>query len=203
MKPLFLFLFAAASAFAVSPLTLGVKAGVPLTDFTDRIQSSNFGFNSGTKRYVAGPTVELKLPAGLAIEFDALYRRLNYVSVGTVNGVPVAITATGGALEFPLLAKFRFPTPGVKPFVDAGVAWDHISGLTQSVRSALNLTNSPTTSNTTKGFVMGAGLDIHAVVLHISPEVRYTRWGSGKFVDPVSMVQGNKSQAEFLLGITF
>ena len=31
--------------------------------------------------------------------------------------------------------------------------------------------------DTTRGFVMGAGVDLKVLVIHLSPEVRFTRWG--------------------------
>ena len=56
--------------------------------------------------------------------------------------------------------------------------------------------------NSTAGFVMGAGVDLHLGV-HIMPEFRYTRWSSAQIVDPSSFLKSNQNQAEFLLGITF
>jgi opacity protein-like surface antigen len=181
------------------PFKLGVKAGVPLTDFYSTVQSQNFGFNSNTKRYIVGPTVELRLPFGLGVEFDALYRRASYSGAAGST----LVNTTANSWEFPLLAKYRFPTPVVRPFVDAGIAWDKLGGVTQSVLSATGLTNKPVDSTTTKGFVMGAGIEIPALIVRISPEIRYTRWGSSKFTDPLSLVRGSRNQAEFLLGITF
>jgi hypothetical protein len=46
-------------------------------------------------------------------------------------------------------------------------------------------------------------VDIHLLIVHIQPEIRYTHWGSAAFVDPLSLVQGSQNQAEFLLGVTF
>jgi len=51
--------------------------------------------------------------------------------------------------------------------------------------------------------VMGVGLDIKALLIHVSPEVRYTRWGAQHFVDPNGLLHSNLNQAEFLVGITF
>jgi opacity protein-like surface antigen len=72
------------------------------------------------------------------------------------------------------------------------------------------ITSTTTTSNppelhkkTTTGFVVGAGLDVHVLVIHISPEVRYTRWGAQHFLSPNGGLQSNQNQAEFLVGITF
>jgi len=51
--------------------------------------------------------------------------------------------------------------------------------------------------------VMGVGLDIHALVIHLSPEIRYTRWGTEHFKLPNGSFLSNQNQAEFLVGITF
>jgi hypothetical protein len=50
--------------------------------------------------------------------------------------------------------------------------------------------------------VIGGGVGIHAPFLHISPEVRYTRWTSKHF-GVSNLLNSNQNQAEFLLGITF
>ena len=148
MRPLFLLLFGAAAAFA-QPFSFGVKAGVPLTDFFSTVQSANFGFNSTTNRYIVGPTVELRLPFGLGVEFDVLYRHLNYAGSSFGVDVLTSSSTTGNAWEFPLLAKYRFPSKVVRPYVDAGVAWDTLSGLTQSITTTVfpNHVTTTTTSN--------------------------------------------------------
>jgi hypothetical protein len=199
MRPWLLLLFGAASACA-QPFGFGVKAGLPLTDFFTAARTQSFSFTSLPKRYVVGLDAELRLPFGLGIELDALYRRLNYTGVASAT---TSANVSGNGWEFPLLAKYRFPSKVVRPFVDAGFAFNTLSGLKQSVFTATGLSNAPVTTKTGKGFVMGAGLDVHVLVVHFSPEIRYTHWGSTQFVDPLSLVRGNQNQAEFLLGITF
>ena len=97
--------------------------------------------------------------------------------------------------------------------MEAGVAWDTLQGLTQTVRQTVLASGNSSTSSTstpselqkstTRGFVVGAGLDIHAILIHIQPEIRYTRWGAKHFLDPNGLLESNQNQAEFLLGITF
>src|SRR5258708_5728565 len=99
MRTLFLLLAAASAAFS-QPFTVGIKAGVPLTDFFSTVSSPRFGFNSNTKRFIVGGTAELRLPAGLGIEFDALYRRLNYESNSILVDVFDNNRTTGNAWEF-------------------------------------------------------------------------------------------------------
>src|SRR5690348_13989531 len=184
MRPLLLFTVSAVAALA-QPFTAGVKVGAPANDFLDAVRGSNFTFHSYTNRYLAGPTAELRLPFGLGVEFDALYRHYNFQTSGILpptGGIPpIATTVTGnastGAWEFPLLAKYRFPFRIVRPFVDAGVAWDKLQGFKQAITvvSAVPLTapsgfNQPV-HDTTAGFVIGGGLDIRVPFVHVSPEI--------------------------------
>ena len=210
MRSLLLCLFGSFAAFG-QPISVGVKGGVPLTDFLETVSSGNVFVRSKTQRYIVGPTVELRLPAGFGVEFDALYRHFNYNATTSLANAVTSIDTTANAWEFPLLLKYRFPMKVVRPYVNAGVSWDKLSGLTQTVRRVVaGVTGSTSSSNplelnqdTTRGFVMGAGIDIHALIIHISPEVRFTRWGAQHFIDPGGLLHSNLNQAEFLVGITF
>ena len=136
----------------------------------------------------------MRLPFGLGFEFDALYRHFNYTDItGSLN--QITGTSHSGDWEFPLLAKYRFPTRIVRPYVEAGVAWDTLSGIGGSAGITAQ-------HSTVMGGVVGAGIDIHALVIHIAPELRYTRWTSQYFTIP-NVLHSNQNQAEFLVGITF
>jgi opacity protein-like surface antigen len=212
MKTLWVSLLLAGTSFAAGPLSFGIRGGIPLTDFFENVNNGNFILTSTTHRYIIGPTAELKLPGGFGVEVDALYRRLNYNSSFNLVDVFTNNRTTGNAWEFPILAKYRFPTPLVRPYVDAGLAFDTVTGVKQTVVSTI-LPNRQTTSSTsnpaelsnstTKGFVIGFGVDIKAIVLHVSPEFRYTRWGSAHFKVPNGSSLSNQNQAEFLVGFTF
>ncbi len=208
-----LLLLAVASPACAQPFSFGVKGGVPLSDFFDAVNSDNLGYFSSTNRYIVGPTVELRLPFGLGVEFDALYRHLHYSSVFNSEFL-TTVSTTSGDWEFPLLAKYRFHAPLIRPYVDGGVAWDTLSGLTQTGSQVLP-TGTTTVSNpnptelqhsTVSGVVLGGGLDIHAIILHISPEIRYTRWISPHFeASPLgtNSLHSVQNQFEFLVGFTF
>jgi opacity protein-like surface antigen len=207
-----LLLFGAVSAWA-QLFSYGVKAGVPLNNFLDASQSQHFAFNSTTNRYIVGPTAELNFPFGFGIEFDILYRHFDYNGSGSLIDAITSNRTTGNAWEFPLLAKYRFSKMKiVHPYVDAGVAWDTLSGLTQTITRTIlpshpttTTTSSPAELNTTatRGLVMGAGLSVKVLLVHVSPEIRFTRWGAQHFIDPNGLLHSNLNQGEFLLGITF
>jgi opacity protein-like surface antigen len=213
------------------PFSFGVKGGVPPTDFLSATNSGGLGYFTTTNRYIVGPEAELRLPFGFSVEFDALYRHLNYTNFRNSVDVLLDSSTTSGAWEFPLLAKYRFPTKIVRPYVAGGIAWDRLSGLTQTITQTViptGVTSTSRTSNpaelgdkTVTGFVASFGVDLHLLFLDISPEIRYTRWGSQHFGTPffaviqtgvglvnalpgtIGTIQSNRNQAEFLVGFTF
>lgn len=202
-KRLLLLLLIGSSAAWGQMFSGGIKAGVPLTDFFTTVSNQSFSFSPSTSRYIVGPTGELHFPFGIGVEVDALYRHMSYTGAGVFQGISAASNFNSGTWEFPVLFKYRFAAKIVRPYIDGGIAWDTLSGISQSVSQSVS-NGSPTVvkKNTTTGFVLGAGIDLHFVV-HIMPEIRYTRWGSTQIVDPTTFLKSNQNQAEFLLGITF
>lgn len=194
--------------------SFGVKGGMPVTDFLNARQfppSTSLSFaRSTTNRYIVGPTVELRLSANLAIEFDALFRRFRYqTGQGPAGGYQV-ITASANAWEFPLLLKYKLPGKFGRPYLDGGVAWDHLQDLSATATgyaffsppTTTQISNPPELQNgTSAGLVIGGGVEIHALFLRVLPEIRYTRWTSQHFAS--YLLDSNQDQAEVLLGITF
>ncbi len=205
MRSLLLCLFGSVAAFG-QPISVGVKGGVPLTDFLETVSSGNVFVRSKTQRYIVGPTVELRLPAGFGVEFDALYRHFNYNATTSLANAVTSIDTTANAWEFPLLLKKRFASGPVRPFVSAGVTWNKISGVSQSIRSTVGLTAPELKNDVATGFVAGVGLDLRLLILRITPEIRYTRWGSNTFSSifpPGGSLNSNQNQGEFLVGFSF
>lgn len=218
MRTLLLLLLCTIPALS-QPFSFGVKAGVPLTDFVDTATSTNangfLNYATHTNRYIIGVGAEVRLPFHLGVELDGLYRHYNFQSTQQISGITTTTTnaaTTSNAFEFPLLGKFRFGTKIIHPFLDAGVAWDTLQGLKQDVTTTVatvtgssSSTSSPAQlkHSTTRGYVVGGGLDIKLLVIHIQPEIRFTRWGSQHFIDPSGLLHTNLNQGEFLLGIEF
>jgi hypothetical protein len=211
MKPFWLLLLVGGAALA-QPFSAGLKAGLPLTDFLNAVQGTS---TTTTNRYLFGPEVEVRLPLGLSIEFDALYRHFSYTNV--LGSATNAVTSIGssGNWEFPLVAKYKFPSKIVRPYVEAGVAWDSLMGLKNTVTTAVcstgvcpaastSVTLAPpaATSKGTMGVVLGGGIDIHAVVIHVAPEIRFTRWAQ-QYFDLSGVLNSSKNQVEVLVGFTF
>jgi len=184
------------TAFAAEHIfSVGIKGGVPLTDpISDRtftgVDVVTHVF-SDSKNYVIGPTVELNLPFGFSVEADALYRPINLTTETTV--IPRSLTRISEDIhsaEFPILGKYRFlHTPVVKPYVEAGPIFRYVAAPASYLSNA--------------GFALGGGIELKVLVLKLSPEIRFSRWGSDAARSFVNTPPSNLNQAEFLIGISF
>ena len=163
-----------------------------MNDFLNTARTGNLNYVSNTDRYIIGPTAELRLHFGLGVEADILYRHFSLTQTSATS----TLSTDTGAWEFPILAKYRFSGTIIHPFIDAGIAWDKVSGITQSISTF-------STKDTTTGFVLGGGISVKVLLIRISPEIRYTRWGAKHFLDLNGGFSSNQNQAEFLVGITF
>jgi hypothetical protein len=174
------------------PLSFGVVGGASLTQDFQNQRVGNMIAYSTPKRWIAGGMVEVRLPLHLSVEVDGLYHELEFTDAfiepnGTLNSVSPAPVVTW---EFPLLAKYRFSLPVMKPFVEAG----------PSFRTSGNLNSTLPSSH---GFTAGVGLEAHAWKLRIAPQVRYSRWARDRR-SPYSFAPSTvPDQAEFLVGISF
>ena len=193
----------ASSAFAQLPFGLGLKGGVSLTDaYQNTSYTTPYGTlrqYSDAKDYIIGPFAELRLPFGFGVEADALYRPLSFA----IQQSTFSSSTRFSTWEFPILAKYRFKFPIVRPYIDAGPSF--------------RTTTSNTRYLSNHGIAVGGGLDIKALFLHVSPEIRYTRWGSDSSAGTASISAGqnlaqfssqgqarsNVNQVEFLVGISF
>jgi opacity protein-like surface antigen len=172
-----------------SPIGIGVKGGIPLNDAFVVRQENPVDYIADTHRYTFGPYLEVRLPAGFGVELDALYQTYEYRQV-----VPApTIDQNSHAWEFPLVVKKRFLPGPVKPYLEAGAAFSHLS-----VRDVRELND-----RNTWGLVLGGGVDLKVGPLHFTPEVRYTRWTSREFDSPGTLLQSNLNVASVMLGIGF
>jgi len=174
-----LFLFAtgfAISAFGQS-FGVGLKGGFGLTD--------SFSNTSGSKDYVIGPTFEIRLPFSLAVEADALYRPLNETSSTSIS-----------SWEIPVVAKYRFHAPIVRPYIEAGPSFRALGNLGIDLSSVGERLSD-------KGFTAGAGVEFKIPFIRIAPELRYTHWGADYNVPASGAIPSNQNQAELLVGVSF
>ena len=160
-------------------VSIGVVAGAGLTGATTQI---------------VGPMVEFALPKGFALEVDALYHPLFAEGPGANIGGETGVTGvssgsnsgyegTGLTWELPVLAKYRFPTRTLQPFVEAG----------PSFRLGGNVSS--------HGITAGVGVEAHLGVLRVAPAVRFTHWA----LDYPNCLpcSTNPNQTEALVGFSF
>jgi opacity protein-like surface antigen len=198
----FALLIVCALTSLAQPIGIGLKGGIPLNGTFGDVGN----FTSDTKRYIVGPMVELRLPAGFAIEGDALYTRVNLSGPLSAAGSIFGSVLNTNSWEFPVLVKKKFGganaiAASARPYVGAGASFRYLSGL-GSIPSFITSGRDVDKNNT--GFVVGAGVEIRALVLHISPEFRFTRWGTDNFASGLANIwKTNQNQGQFLIGISF
>jgi len=199
-------LFAAPFASSGDLFSFGIKGGVPLNDAFNTATTGQINYLSNTKRFVVGPEFDVNLPAGFAVEVDALYRRLDFESNSNLSTFEHNAT-TSNAWDVPLLVKWRFAPMGpVRPYVGGGATFRGLTNVHQVTTfftgNALTTTGSPSELNDrfVTGFTAVAGLQLFK---HVAPEIRYTRWGWDSFRDPGSAFRSNPDQWDFMLGVTF
>ena len=191
---------------AAQPIGVGIKGGLPLNDTFDVVNSTNRGLTAENRLWIVGPQIELRLPAGLGIEFDALYTKVDFRSPLSAAGSIAGSVVDANSWEFPLLLKYKIGgnprVAGIRPFVNAGASFRRLSDV--GTISQFVTGQSGGSSNTATGFVVGGGLEVKVLFLHLTPEVRFTRWGTENLIEGASNIfRLNRNQAQFLVGFSF
>jgi opacity protein-like surface antigen len=185
---------------------IGIKGGLPITDLfqLNNSASSLSNFTLNTPRYTVGPTFELRLPYSLAVEADGLYRRLTYVS-NPFGFDTFRAATTANSWEFPVLLKRHLFQAPIHPFGDLGVSLRRVSGSTNFTNDSFQSTQEPLEliHRWSSGFVAGGGADLRFGVIHVQPEIRYTRWLRENFSSGSGAFKSNLNTTDFLLGVTF
>ncbi len=202
--------FVCATACAQS-LTLGVKAGAQLTD---DLRVGGFPITTPeSRRYTLGPSIEFGVWGRLAVEIDAMYKRLGKSSFGGFIIDRYWSRDRENSWELPILAKFRILRRIPGPYVLGGYSFRHIAGSGTTNRfccignygpPGFTLTSYTVHYNFTSGPVVGGGMEFKLLGLILSPEFRYTRWtdraldnyGSQGFSQ-----ESAQNQTELLVGI--
>jgi len=210
MKRLLPLLVLCVPALTAQPISLGIKLGAPLNDAFDTLADPNELLRSETKRYTVGPTFELHLPFRLSVELDALYKQASFSSVQRLADSVTTAASSVNSWEVPLLLKYRFSGGLVRPFIDTGVSFSTLTGISE-IRDFFRVPGLREQVGDQEvfddryrtGFVLGGGIELRVPFLRISPEIRYTRWGFKNYRDIRGLLDSSDDQAEFLLGITF
>ena len=200
-----LFLMMSASGLAQ---TIGIKIGYPLSNaFPTNGSDPQVNYTTNGRRLKVGLTVGLNLPAGLLLEIDGIYTRLNYDSSSPGMDVLTQSTTAVNCWDLPILVKKRFTQSPIKPYIDAGLAFRAVNAdtdmettvlpgpATQTIIRPLELTH-----QATAGLALGAGIEFKIGKLHLLPELRYMRFQRENFRSATNAFYSNLKQPEFLLG---
>src|SRR5215469_9960339 len=180
----FLFIIVFSSLISAQPIGAGVKLGTTLSDAISSLPSFPI---QNSNHLIVGPYVEVRLPFRLAVEADALYEHGLYENV--TNG-----TGSGSTWQFPVLLKYRFLGGPIRPYVEGGPVFSHISDIGE-IPSLNHQSNF--------GVSLGGGIELKLFKLRVSPEVRYNGFALTNIQNPSSLFHSNKNMAIFLLGIGF
>jgi len=187
-----LFLPAACSAGLFS---IGAIVGTPLTDVTQTTTINGINYLKNSDLYTFGPTLQVNLPAGFRVEADALYRPIAYQIATSASS---SSNVSASQFRFPIMLQHHLGKfPIVKPYLEAGLAFDHIYNIAQAA-NLLPSQPGAIVKTTNAGLVLGIGLDVKVPFVRISPEFRYTRQFSDSFQGISEL-----NQAEFLVGFRF
>ncbi len=197
MKRLLLLLLAIVPAHS-QLVSIGVKAGVPLTNAYSDAQVAAGGSTHFVDRYTVGPTVEIHLPFHFSFEVDALYRHSGF---GIIGGPVQNASATVNEWQIPLLGKFEAPLGPIRPFVDAGVIYRHLSANITTSGTSFVQTSLGVQNPDNAGFAVGGGVALKLLHIRLSPEIRYTHWAQTAVSNLAVLSKNN--QADFLVGLTF
>jgi opacity protein-like surface antigen len=202
---------AAAGPALAAAISVGIKAGVPLADVVQTAgQIGNRPFQADAARFTIGPLLNVHLPHGLGLEFGAMYKRFEQhagqYQVIAEPGIPYQLlgptrySESGQSWEFPLVGKYRFSGGRVQPYLEGGVSFNRLSGVFGPFRTLVSqsaISRPPGRSESRAGFIIGGGIQVNFPFVHVSPGLRYTRYGD---VDP--WLPGANS-ADVLVGLTF
>jgi hypothetical protein len=186
-------------------VSAGVLGGVRATnDFNGTLSSES-------KRYIVGPTLDIRLPKRFSVEVDALYQRFGFSGFQFQGNDLASVRERTNSWEFPVILKYHFPARLARPFVGIGYSPRIVNGedISSGVHSLLfdyfnqhSVTNYPVT----QGVVVSGGVSLGAGHFRFTPEVRYTHWNAPYLnqFDSLPCCSGsNQNEVSVLLGISW
>ena len=182
---------------------VGVEGGIRTTD------DFSGGLMSESKRYMVGPTVDIRLPKRFSVEVDALYQRFGFTGFYVAGENFGTVRERENSWEFPVILKYHLPISRIHPFVGIGYArrivngMDVSSGFNPGSLSLFYNQRDPANYPATQGVVVSGGLSLGAGHFRFTPEVRYTYWTTPYLSFPTypCCSGSNQNEVSVLLGI--
>jgi len=186
-------------------ISFGLSIGTPLND----LATADSNRVANTTRFTLGPSLRIALPLNFGLDLDVLYKQFEF----GLESNPSRFTAH--RLELVPMLRYDFTRLPIHPYVHAGLSFNRIFALGGSDACADasaggrryycedGITVAALRHSHTHGFVLGGGLDFNLIALHLTPELRFTRWTDRNFGTQDSPLRSNLTQAEFLLSVLF
>jgi hypothetical protein len=152
---------------------VGIEGGIRTSDAYGGVLSSE------SKRYIVGPTVDIRLTKRFSVEADVLYQRLGFTgNYGYGIGNYGYVRERSNSWQFPAILKYRLPVLPLHPYVGIGypaqiLGWSDIAS---GARGYTPYRNEHSTGEfpVTHGIVFSGGVSLAAGHLRLTPELRYT-----------------------------
>jgi hypothetical protein len=182
--------------------SLGLSGGVPFNDTTKGVN----GLIAATGRYTVGPTAQIRLSRRFSFNIDLLYKQFDF------GFVSESLRITAHRLEMPLLLQYDLNTNSIRPFVQAGIAFNRViavGGGNQCLSAGDGFyciggrTAAQIRHRQTPGPVVGAGINFNLGVVRLAPELRITRWIDRNIGTRDSPLRSNLTQIEMLVRVGF
>jgi hypothetical protein len=168
------------------PVAVGVEGGVRTTS------NVSGSLTSESKRYIVGPTVDIRLPLRLSVEVDALYQRFGFTGYENSCCGNAILRERANSWEFPMILKYHISAGRLHPFAGVGYAPRVVHGTDVVSGSSLTgISGNPPTGiytyfvnrfdtnySVTHGVVVSGGVSLGAGHLRFTPEVRYVHWNA-------------------------
>jgi hypothetical protein len=158
------------SGVSQAQVGFGVKGGVNFANVGGTDAPPNSKTLTG---FAAGGYLEISLPLLFTIQPEILYSQKGTTYDENFFGTNVKLTAKLNYLEIPVLVKYSFPVPVVKPSLYAGPAMGILLSAKATAEAAGQSQEEDIKSETTStdfGLVVGASANIAIITV----DVRYT-----------------------------
>jgi hypothetical protein len=119
---IFALFFLSGNVVLAQPVEVGVEGGIRTTD------DLGGNISSESKRYMVGPTVDIRLPKRFSMEVDALYQRFGFTGYYYAGDSFGTVRERTNSWEFPVILKYRLPIRLMHPFVGIGYAPRIVNG---------------------------------------------------------------------------
>src|SRR5262249_35752204 len=201
----------AGDSFA-QPVSFGIKAGVPLTGL---LPSATFYYGSPLQtqtqqQYAIGPVMEIRLPRQFGLEIGVTYKRIKQeFPVVTLTGFTIIcpdppdcenggtqrtfqsqnVSKSARSLDVPVALRYHFSLPSIRPYVEGGYSYNHISRILTPDFPVYNPYNprvpqiieDPTLTTLNRiGILFGSGVEFKLPLIDVAPGIRYVHYEKGR-----------------------